>query len=111
MTGRAGLPVERSDMKKITREMKRNFSPTTDLLRLTPDQESDLTALIIRTYLESGTGSRIVYETPSNRRFDTNRPATLAVSGGRIETTRAPAGAAGNTKRLMVGARFGKGSA
>jgi len=64
MTGGAGLPVTNAELNKIARETKRIFDPATDVTRLTPDQESDLTALIIRTCLESGMGSRIAYEEP-----------------------------------------------
>jgi hypothetical protein len=66
MTGGAGLPVTQAEMTKIARETKRIYHPETDLTRLTPDQESDLTALIIRTCLESGMGSRIAYEDPDH---------------------------------------------
>jgi hypothetical protein len=64
MTGGAGLPVTKTEMNKIARETKRYYHPSTHLTRLTPEQESDLTALIIRTCLESGMGLRIAYAEP-----------------------------------------------
>jgi SEC-C motif len=64
MTGGAGLPITNPVMTKTARETKRIFDQSTDLTRLTPDQESDLTALIIRTCLQSGMGSRIAYQEP-----------------------------------------------
>jgi SEC-C motif len=64
MTGGAGLPVSGTAMTKIATEMKRTFSSETDVRRLTPDQESDLAAMVIRICLESGAGSQIAYEIP-----------------------------------------------
>jgi hypothetical protein len=75
MTGGAGLPVTQPEMIKILREIKRSFPASTDLRRLTPDQESELVASIIRICLESDMGSRIAYgsaDEPSSQRRPTS---------------------------------------
>ena len=63
MTGGAGLPVTPKVFVGIQRELERTFGPETDFARLTPDQEADLAATVIRTCLEAGMGSRILYGT------------------------------------------------
>ena len=107
MTGGAGLPVTQAGEDKIGGSLSRILVPT-DLRRLTPDQETDLTALIIRTCLESGMGSRIAYGDPDQPTSPRTQTRDAAVSGRRIETTRVHAGAAGNTKPVVAGARFGR---
>jgi SEC-C motif len=63
MTGGAGLPVDKPALIGISRALDRRFGPKTDFARLTPAEESDLAALVIRTCLESGMGARIAYGT------------------------------------------------
>lgn len=61
MTGGAGLPVTKPAQAGIRRALERRFSRQTDFARLTPTEESDLVALIIRTCLAAGMGERIAY--------------------------------------------------
>ena len=63
MTGGAGLLVTKPALVGITRGLDRRFGTKTDFARLTPTEESDLAALVIRTCLEAGMGSRIAYGT------------------------------------------------
>ena len=80
MTGGAALPVTQPEMIKILREIKRNFPASTDLRRLTPDQESELVASIIRICLESAMGSRIAYQSvdePSSQRRRTSNTRSV----------------------------------
>ena len=77
VTGGAGLPVTAAALARIRKELNREFAPGTDFARLTPDQESDLAALVIRVCLRSGMSSRIAYGTSaetSSKGVD-NRPA------------------------------------
>jgi SEC-C motif len=61
MTGGAGLPVTAPVFIGIKKELDRRFGREMDFSRLTPDQEADLAAAVIRNCLESGMGSRIAY--------------------------------------------------
>jgi hypothetical protein len=61
MTGGAGLPVTTPALEKIRKALDRRFAPGTDFALLTPEQESDLAALVIRSCLASGMSSQIVY--------------------------------------------------
>jgi hypothetical protein len=63
-TGGASLPVDEVAGLRIAEGLKRMFRPSTDFTRLTPDQEADLAAMVIRCCIESGMASRIAYETP-----------------------------------------------
>jgi SEC-C motif len=63
MSSGAGLPVDRAVLARIINALERSFDTGTDYSLLTPDQESNLAALVIRTCLEAGMSSRIVYGT------------------------------------------------
>jgi hypothetical protein len=63
MTGGAGLPVTAPVAPKIKNALDRRFGSKIDYARLTPTEESDLAALVIRTCLDLGMGSRIAYGT------------------------------------------------
>jgi hypothetical protein len=63
MTAGAALPVTPETVPVITAALERTFTARTDFTRLTPDQESDLAATVIRTCLQSGMSSRIAYGT------------------------------------------------
>ena len=73
MTGGAGLPVTAPVFRKIKKELDRRFSPKIDFARLTPTDESDLAALVIRICLDSGMGSRIAYGTNAETSSHTAR--------------------------------------
>ena len=108
MTGGAGLPVTQPEMIKILREIKRSFPASTDLRRLTPDQESELVASIIRICLESDMGSRIAYgsaDEPSSQRQQTSDARSVREQ---IDTTLVPAGAAGSIKPVVAVGHFGR---
>jgi hypothetical protein len=65
MSGGAVLPATLTRIKKA---VDRSFGPGTDFARLTPDQEAELAAQVIRTcLLESGMRSRIVYGSAAER--------------------------------------------
>jgi SEC-C motif len=64
MSGGASLPVVGPAGERIADGLKRMFDPSTDFTRLTPDQEADLAAMVIRACIETGSASRIVYATP-----------------------------------------------
>jgi hypothetical protein len=64
MSGGASLPVDSSAGTEVHRNLNRLFDPSTDFARLTADEEAELAAMVIRACIETGTASRIVYETP-----------------------------------------------
>ena len=70
-TGGAGLPVDPAAATRLFSELKkRKQTPETfDFKRITPMQEADLAALVIRTCLSFGMSSRVAYAAPgrSNR--------------------------------------------
>jgi SEC-C motif len=76
VTGGAGLPVTADALIRIKNELNREFAPGTDFSRLTPDQESDLAALVIRVCLRSGMSSLIAYGKSAE---------TLSESGRKID--------------------------
>jgi hypothetical protein len=61
VTGGAGLPVDGPTLAKISKELDREFAPGTDFADLTPTEESDLAALVIRVCRASGMSSYIGY--------------------------------------------------
>ena len=63
MTGGAGLPVDASAMKRIATELIRtSHDPETfDFKQMTPRQEAEVAALVIRACLSTGMSSRIAY--------------------------------------------------
>jgi len=63
MSSGAGLPVDRATLARIIKALEQWFETGTDFSLLTPDQESNLAAVVIRTCLEAGMSSRIVYGT------------------------------------------------
>jgi hypothetical protein len=69
MTGGAGLPVDAAAARRIFNElMKMNQTPETfDFKRISPLQEAELAALMIRTRLSSGMSSHIAYAEPSGQ--------------------------------------------
>jgi hypothetical protein len=80
MTGGAGLPVDASAATRIVDELKRaKLTPETfDYQQITPRQEADLAALIIRTCRSTGMSSHIGYAEPGR----SARPMT-SISEGR----------------------------
>jgi hypothetical protein len=62
-TGGASLPVVGAAGEKIARGLER-MDGATDFTRLTPGEEADLAAMMIRSCLEAGTSQNIVYRTP-----------------------------------------------
>jgi hypothetical protein len=63
MTGGASLPVVGKAGEMIAQKLER-MDRGTDFTRLTPHEEADLAALMIRSCLESGASERIAYATP-----------------------------------------------
>jgi SEC-C motif len=68
MTGGAGLPVDLLAARRITNELKRmkQTPETFDFHQITPRQEADLAALIIRTCRSSRASSHIAYAEPGS---------------------------------------------
>jgi hypothetical protein len=64
MSGGASLPVDDKAGLRVSGGLKRLFDRPTDYKRLTPDQEADLAAMVIRSCIDTGTASQIVYQTP-----------------------------------------------
>jgi len=64
MTSGASLPVNAPAMVQIRKGLERTFAPETDFTRLTPQQEADLAALVIRACLASGVASHFAYAMP-----------------------------------------------
>jgi hypothetical protein len=81
MTGGAALPADASAASRIIKELKQaNFHlDTFDFKQITPRQEADLAALIIRACRSAGMTSRIVYAEPGG----TARPVTRGLEGQR----------------------------
>ncbi len=69
MTGGAGLLVDASAARRIFNELIRmkQTPETFDFKRMTPLQEADLAALMIRTCLSSGMSSHIAYAEPGGQ--------------------------------------------
>jgi hypothetical protein len=67
MTGGAALPVDASAAERISRELKRTgyFTGTFDYEQITPRQEAEVAALIIRACRSTGMSSRITYAEPA----------------------------------------------
>jgi SEC-C motif len=68
MTGGAGLPVDASAAKRISKELMRTgYNPETfDFKRITPRQEAELAALIIRACRSTGMSSHMAYAEPGS---------------------------------------------
>jgi len=68
MTGGAALPVGPVAPRRISNELKRmkQTPETFDFHQVTPRQQADLAALIIRTCRSSGASSRIAYAEPGS---------------------------------------------
>jgi hypothetical protein len=79
MTGGAGLPVDAATTSRIVKELKQaNLHPDTfDFKQITPRQEADLAALIIRACRSAGMTSRIAYAEPGGPA----RPVTRGLEG------------------------------
>lgn len=79
MTGGAGLPVDASAARRIVSALNRTgFNPATfDFRRITPRQEAEVAALIIRECRSTGMTSHIVYAEPG-------APPQLASGGSRV---------------------------
>jgi len=79
ISGGASLPINYAAGSRIEKELKR-INPAADLARLSPGQEADLAAMVIRSCLKSGASSQIRYETPGstpsrgNRASEVSRP-------------------------------------
>ncbi len=78
MTGGAGLPVDSSAIAQISKEMRRSrYSPeTTDFKNLTPRQEAEVAAIVIRQCRATGMSSHIAYAGPGEK------PRAIAGSTG-----------------------------
>jgi hypothetical protein len=81
MTGGAGLPVDPFAARRISNELKRmkQTPETFDFHQITPRQEADLAALIIRTCRDSGVSSHIAYAEPGSP----TRPISSGSGAGR----------------------------
>jgi SEC-C motif len=68
MTGGAGLPVDASTAERISKELKRaGYNPETfDYKRITPRQEAEVAAIVIRECRSTGMTSRIAYAEPGS---------------------------------------------
>jgi hypothetical protein len=64
-TGGAALPVPPAAGARIKKDLERMFPPDTDFTRLTPKQEADLAAAVIRDCLAADASSHVVYAEPS----------------------------------------------
>jgi hypothetical protein len=69
MTGGAALPVDASAAERISQELKRTrYDPETfDFKQITPRQEAEVAALIIRACRATGMSSHIAYEEPGSQ--------------------------------------------
>jgi hypothetical protein len=83
MTSGASLPVHAPAMVQIRKGLERTFAPETDFTRLTPQQEADLAALVIRACLASGVASHFAYAMPGQE------PSRRRLAGGVSERPRA----------------------
>ena len=83
MTGGAALPVDTSAGRRIAKELKQaNLHPDTfDFKQITPRQEADLAAIIIRACRSAGMTSRISYAEPGS---PAARPMTHGPEGRHI---------------------------
>jgi hypothetical protein len=69
MTGGAALPVDASVAERISRELKRTgyYPETFDYEQITPRQEAEVAAIVIRECRSTGMASRIAYAEPGGR--------------------------------------------
>jgi len=65
ISGGAALPINAEAISRIEEELKR-IDPATDFSRLSPGQEADLAAMVIRSCLRSGASAQIRYESPGS---------------------------------------------
>jgi hypothetical protein len=82
MTGGAALPVDASAAERISKELKRTgYNPETfDYEQITPRQEAEVAAIVIRECRSTGMTSRIAYAEPGGR----TRPAPIRSEVRRI---------------------------
>jgi hypothetical protein len=82
MTGGAALPVDASVAERISKELKRTgYDPETfDYEQITPRQEAEVAAIVIRECRSTGMTSRIAYAEPGGRA----RPAPIGPEVRRI---------------------------
>jgi hypothetical protein len=82
MTGGAGLPVGASAAEQISKELKRTgYNPETfDYKQITPRQEAEVAAIVIRECRSTGMTSRIAYAEPGGR----TRPTRIGSEARRI---------------------------
>jgi hypothetical protein len=76
-TGGAGLPVPPEAGPRIKKDLERMFPPDTDYTRLTPKQEADLAARVIRDCLAADASSHVAYAEPSQSPSRRSAAATL----------------------------------
>jgi hypothetical protein len=77
-TGGAALPVPPEAGPQIKKDLERMFPPDTDYTRLTPSQEADLAALVIRDCLAADASSHVAYAEPSQSSPPRNAAAPLS---------------------------------
>jgi hypothetical protein len=68
MTGGAMLPFDERTVKRAERDLDRWLARVTDFDRLTPAEDAEFTAQVIRSCLESGASEHIAYATPGEKR-------------------------------------------
>jgi hypothetical protein len=73
-TGGASLPIAGASGERVADILERWIERTTRLSRLTPDQEAELAAMVIRTCLETGVSSHIEYSAPGQIPSRSRRP-------------------------------------
>jgi hypothetical protein len=76
-TGGAALPLDRSAIERILTEMvkKRTAPANLDFTRISPEQEAELAAIIIRASLSAGMSSHVAYGEPGSRPRATTTPS------------------------------------
>jgi hypothetical protein len=77
-TGGAALPVPPAAGARINKDLGRMFPPNTDFTHLTPKQEADLAALVIRECLAADASSHVAYAEPSQISSPRNAAPMLA---------------------------------
>jgi uncharacterized protein YecA (UPF0149 family) len=78
MSGGAMLPVAGRGAQRLADMLAREVPRDTDFTRLTPTQEAELTAKMIRACLETGASEHIVYATPGEGKRSGRWPAEQA---------------------------------
>jgi uncharacterized protein YecA (UPF0149 family) len=67
MTSGAPLPLDATTAESIATKLKQTYPVGFDFHRLTPQQEADLAAMIIRTCRATGISSQVAYQVPEGR--------------------------------------------